>query len=813
MKSNLEQLLIRQSKWILLTFIVLGIVSAYFAQRFRIDASADTLLVKDNQLYIQSQVMNQKFSPDEFILVAYQPKDHEVFSDKTFQQLEQLSDAFAALPRVKSVTNILNVPLLSNATSLSADLNPEQYSWQSQKYSAQQMQQVFNKHPLFTDLLVNQAQTATAIQIVFKKNSQLVDIQNQIIDIQKNALESELSEQQQKKISQLKAQADPIEQKLKKQRKQEIDRIYEITEEYQQDADFYLGGAYVLGQQMIDIIKRDLLLFGSAIGGAIVVMLFILFRRIRWVVLPVVSCGLSVLLTVGIFGLLDLRTTVISSNFIALQLILTLAVMIHLIVEYRQLAVKNKQDSQSQLLEKTLKNKFKPCLYAGLTTSVGFGSLLFSGIQPVVSFGWMMIVAMVISILVSLLLFPAFLSVLSHKDESGENRFTQWIIKGFTTLSLNYTKSIGVLSVVLVVVSIVGITRLDVENSFLNYFKESTQVRQELTFIDQEFGGSTPMDVVYTIPTEQRDKDLVLTAEAIQSLQKVQAVLTSFEAMGNVTSVYNFTELAMAINENKPLTEYELTAIYTLVDKSLKDKLLGAYFDPETNQLRISTRIKDSTAEFNRAEFLDDLNADMQAIGVDRQDYLVTNLFVLYQDILQRLFKSQIMTLGLVFIALFLVLLAIFRSIRIALIAVIPNILTTLTILGVMGLLGIPLDLMTITISAIAMGIAVDDTIHFIHRYLEASRNTDTGDSLGAKNSLGAKHATGAEQAIKNTFNSVGYALLFTTTIITIGFALLSFSDFVPSILFGLLTGLAMLMALLTDSTLLPVLLRRFVKH
>ncbi|WP_040522057.1 MMPL family transporter [Aliiglaciecola lipolytica] len=795
MKTNFAQLLIRQSKWILLFFVVLAVVAAYFAQRFRIDASADTLLVKDNKMYIETQVMNQKFSPDEFILVAYEPKQHELFSDKTFTHIQELSNAFSALPRVKTVTHILNVPLLSNASSLGSDLDPDNYSWESQRYSNQEMQKVFSEHPLFEDLLVNQDQTATAIQVVFKKNQQLEDIQTQIVEIQKNALERDLTDEEQEKISQLKEQADPIDQELKVQRKQEIDKIYEITDKYQQEANFYLGGAFVLGQQMIDIIKRDLMLFGSAIGGAIVVMLFVLFRRMRWVVLPVVSCGLSVLLTVGIFGLLDLRTTVISSNFIALQLILTLAVMIHLIVEYRQLAVKYDQDSQAELLERTLNNKFKPCLYAGLTTSVGFGSLIFSGIQPVVSFGWMMIVAMIISILVSLLLFPAFLSVLSHKDESGANTVTKAIIKGFTSASLNYPKVITLSGVVIVGISIVGILRLDVENSFLNYFKDSTKVHKELTFIDQEFGGSTPMDVVYTVPGEQKDKQLVLTAETVQTLQKIQAVLHSYEAMGNVTSVFNFTELAMLINDGKPLTEYELTAIYTMLDESLKDSLLGAYFDPNTHQLRISTRIQDSTPDFNRAEFLENLKADMQTIGVEKQDYVLTNLFVLYQDILQRLFKSQIMTLGLVFVALFLVLLAIFRSIRIALVAVVPNILTTFTILGVMGLLGIPLDLMTITISAIAMGIAVDDTIHFIHRYLESQQNSEPSE------------------AIKDTFNSVGYALLFTTTIITIGFALLSFSDFVPSVLFGLLTGLAMLMALLTDSTLLPVLLKRFVKR
>ncbi|WJG11346.1 MMPL family transporter [Aliiglaciecola sp. LCG003] len=786
-------MVIRHAKLILVLFTILAVASIYFAQRFKIDASAETLLLKNNKMYIQTQVMNKRFSPDEFILVAYQPKQHDVFSETTFNDLQSLSKAFAALPRVKSVTHILNVPLLGNASELSPNVDADNFTWLNQQYSPQKMQQLFDQHPLFTDLLVNKDQTATALQIVFKKDAALSKINDQIIEIQQLALDKELTDEQQAQIEQLKTQADPIEQQLKQQRQQEIDKIYQITEEYESRANFYLGGAYVLGQQMIEIITQDLLFFGSAIGAAIVIMLFLLFQRLRWVVLPVLACSLSVLITIGIFGLLDLRTTVISSNFVALQLILTLAVVIHLIVEYRQLALKNKQDSQAVLLEKTLNSKFKPCLYAGLTTSVGFASLIFSGIQPVVSFGWMMIVAMTISILVSLLLFPAFMTLLQHKQEKVATSITTWMVKRFTAISLGYSKSIFAAAAVIAVISVLGILRLDVENSFLNYFKESTKVRQELTFIDQEFGGSTPLDLVFSIPKQQQDKQLVLSAETVQTLQKIHAVLSSYEATGNITSVFNFTELAMKINNNKPLTEYELTVIYTLLDDSLKDKLLGAYFDPDTHQLRVSTRIQDSTPEFNRAEFLETLRADMQAINVKEDQYSLTNLFVLYQDILQRLFSSQILTLGLVYIGLFAVLFFIFKSFTVALIAVTPNILTTLIILGVMGWLNIPLDLMTITISAIAMGIAVDDTIHFVHRYLEESPHQDP------------------EQAVRNTFDSVGYALLYTTLIIAIGFALLSFSDFVPSILFGLLTGLAMLIALLTDSTLLPALLKRFV--
>ncbi|MGY0636452.1 MAG: efflux RND transporter permease subunit [Paraglaciecola chathamensis] len=804
MSRFLADFIIRHAKLILLAFAILGGLAAWSAQQFKIDASADTLLIKNNKLFVETQVVNERFSPQEFILVAYKPKNHALFSQRTFNDIQQISSELTALPRVGEVTNILNVPLLTLTDELDPNLEPDQLTWQANRYSAEKMREVFTDHPLFTDLLVNQDQTATAMQIVFKPNKELLDIQSQIIAIQKKILDNEdgeLSEQDEQKIEALKTKAQPIEEKLKETRQQEIKQIYQIIKPYKDDSDLYLGGAYVLGQQMIDIIQSDLTIFGSAIGLAICVILFLLFRKIRWVILPLLCCGLSVILTVGLFGLLDLRATVISSNFIALQLILTLAVVVHLIVEFRQREEADDEASQQALLRQTFINKFKPCLYAGITTSVGFASLIFSGIQPVVSFGWMMIVAMGVSICVSLLLFPAVLASFKRKGDSHESRFSRYIVSSISGFTLKFPTFIVLTTLVVGGGAIFGILKLDVENSFLNYFKESTQVRTELEFIDQEFGGSTPLDLIYTIPEDERPDDLVMSAKTIQTLQKIQHVMRQYDATGNITSVVNFTELAKKINQGKPLTEYELTVIYKLLDESLTDQLLGAYFNPENNQLRISTRIQDSTENFNRAEFLETFRSDLDMLDISPDSYSLTNLFVLYQDILQRLFASQIMTLGLVFCALFVVLLVIFRSIKVALIAVLPNILTTLVILGVMGWLSIPLDLMTITISAIAMGIAVDDTIHFVHRYLE---------ELNGRNS---HNDADNQAAIDKTFKSVGYALIYTTTIIAIGFSLLSFSDFVPSILFGLLTSLAMLLAFITDTTLLPVLLKKFVKR
>ncbi|WP_233520570.1 efflux RND transporter permease subunit [Flocculibacter collagenilyticus] len=793
--SGVAKFITQHAIIIIALFVIVTSVLGWFIQQFKLDASADTLLIKNNPLYVQTQVMNQRFSPQEFILVAFEPKSGNVFSESTFEHIQQMSQAFSQLERVESVTNILNVPLLLNMQTLDPNLKAEEWTWQSKRYSPEVMKNTFDKHPLYTDLLVNEQQTATAIQIVFKADSALTELNNKITNIQKTVLTDELTAQQQADIDQLKRQAQPLEDKLQQQRWQEIDQIETIVKQHHDTGNVYLGGAHVLGYQLIKIIQSDLVIFGSAIGGVICLILFALFRRWRWVFIPIVCCGVSVAMTMGMFGMLGMRTTVISSNFIALQLILTLAIVIHLLVEFRQLAQQHPNAEQGELVAQTFNNKIKPCFYAGLTTSVGFGSLIFSNIQPVVTFGWMMIVAMVISISVSLLLFPALLSMFKRKEVTAPNSAFNAMLSGMANIANNHKGVIVALSVVVVVVSALGTLKLSVENSFLNYFKDTTQVRQELDFIDKQFGGSTPLDIVYTIPNPAEEKNLVVTAETIQTLQKIQHVLKQYDATGNVTSVVNFTELAKKINDGKPLTEYELTAVYHLLDDSLKDKLLGAYFIAEQDQLRISARVKDSTENLNRTEFLATLKQDIEGLGITKDSYSVTNLFVLYQDILQRLFNSQILTLGLVYIVLGIVLLLIFKSIKVALIALIPNIICTLVILGVMGWFNIALDLMTITIAAIAMGIAVDDTIHFVHRYLEEN-----------------KHQNQSNESVNNTFNSVGYALLYTTLIITCGFGLLALSDFVPSILFGMLTGLAMLVALITDLTLLPALLGKFVK-
>ncbi|WP_049724004.1 efflux RND transporter permease subunit [Gilvimarinus polysaccharolyticus] len=795
MNKRVARFLVEHHKLVLIAFTIITAALGYQALNFKIDASADTLLTKGNKLYLQTQVVNERFSPQEFLLIAYQPKDHKVLSQKTFNNIAKLSAQLEQIERVESVRSILNVPLLSLAKGgLSADSGAKKWTIEQSNFSPSVLKEVFTDHPIFEDLVINKAQTATALQVLFKPNKQLSDIDSKITALQEKALEHELSDNDQETLQTLQTKAAPLLRTLTQQRNQEIAKIRELIKPYEAESKIYLGGAHVLGYQLINIIKNDLSIFGGAIAGMICLVLFVIFGKTRWVLIPVLCCLSSVICTVGLFGLLGFKATVISSNFIALQLILTLAIVVHLIVQYREYSNANPEWQQKQLVIETFARKVQPCFYAGITTSIGFASLVFTDIQPVISFGWMMIIAMTLSISVSLLLFPATLSLLKREQPGKRSRWANKLLQANASWIQKHPRWPILTSLMVLAIGCSGLFFLSVENSFINYFRDSTKVHQELSFIDQEFGGSTPLQLVYTLPEKPANTDLEFTARDIQTLQLIQAALERHKGVGDTLSVVNFTQLAQQINDAKPLTEYELNAVYWSMDESLKNDLLGSYFNKEERQVRISTRIQDTTEGLNRADLLAGIHADMEKLAIPQDRYQLTDLFVLYQNILDKLFRSQILALGIVYVLLLLSFWALFRSFKIALIGITPNILTTIAVLGFMGWMAIPLDLMTITIASIAMGIAVDDTIHYIHRYREELTN---GDSA---------------HALERTHMSVGYALLYTTTIITLGFLLLVFSDFVPSVQFGLLTSLAMLIALLSDLTLLPVLLKRFIE-
>lgn len=385
--------------------------------------------------------------------------------------------------------------------------------------------------------------------------------------------------------------------------------------------------------------------------------------------------------------------------------------------------------------------------------------------NDLVIFGWMMITAMSVSIVVSLILIPVLFELQPREKVRKDWSVLVALVKGFRALVLKFQALVIMLCLLILGVGVSGAMQLSVENSFINYFKASTQIYQELAYIDQEFGGTTALDLIYTLPDQITDPDIVMSAESVLNMQRIQNRLNRYDATGRILSPVNMTDLARLVNNDRPLTEYELTALYWMMDESFRDDLTGSFFDEDNNQVRFNIWVEDLTEGLNRAELLQSVKNDMAELGVEDSDYQLTNLSML-----------------------------IFKSLTVARVAIAPNLLSTAAIFGVMGWVGLPLDLMTITIAAIVMGIAVDDTIHYVHRYL--AELNKSGD---------------AAEAVTRSHATVGMAMLYISVLIGAGFSLLAFSDFIPNVIFGLLTALAMLLALLADLCLLPLLLSRFV--
>lgn len=776
-------------------FIFLISTLAWQAKYFEIDASADTLLVDNNKHYILSQLADQRYGSEEFILIAFKPNNTALFSASNLNTLVDIADKIEQLPRVKQVNSIANMPIFSAADNVSADV--ANLTWEKQKFDEQTLSLSLKKHPLYEGLLINQAQTALSLQVVFNSQADIEAVNNDIIAIKQHLLNRDLTKRELNSLAQLKKQQQKLNKQLEQTRINEIEKIRTILAPYKKVGSFYLGGNNLLSYELIQIIQSDLVLFGSLIFIVIIMLLWFLFRQLSWVLLPIVCCATSVVMTVGLLAALNFKVTVISANVFALQIILSLAMIIHLIVHYQELVLKHSHWSHQQLVLATIKEKIKPCFYAGLTTTIGFGSLIFSGVQPVISFGWMMVVAMLVSFIVSLVFFPALLLAIFNKQAFvKQHKKIENGMSATASFVKARPKSIIFTSLLLTLVGILGCFNLSAENSFLNYFSESTDVRKELSFIDQEFGGSTPFDLLLDIPDEQIKSGLVISASTVQTITAIQNMLAKQQAIGAITSIADFTKIAQVVNA-KPLTEYELTALYKSLDTELQQALFGAYFAEKKQQIRISMRVQDSTQDLNRADLLAKIHQELANIGIPKQQYTLTGLFILYQDVLSRLVDSQLLTILIVYAAMAVTLMIIFSSIKVAWIALVPNIITTSVIMGILGIFAIPLDLMTITIAAVAMGISMDDTIHYIHRYLAELKREPNNEKAW----------------VKRTNLSVGYALIYTTTVIVIGFGSLIFSNFVPSMLFGLLTSIAMVVALLTDITTLPVLLKKYINN
>ncbi|UCC99451.1 MAG: MMPL family transporter [Phycisphaerales bacterium] len=795
------------------------------ARGFRLDASAETLLLEHDEDLQYTRLISSRYGQGDFLVLTYTPRG-DLFSEGSLAALARLRDDLLSLKRISSVVSILDIPLLKNPPVSFKQLNADLPTLESPAIDKELARAELRDSPFTQNLLLSPDLQTTALLINLSGHDVYRNMVERRNELQRKKSSGVLTSAEYAELKLIGEQVREQRDQMRRQSHEDILAIRAIMDRNRVDAELFLGGVSMIADDMITFIKNDLKVFGVGVLVFLILMLGGIFRRIRWIGLPILCCVVSVVCMIGLLGWFGWEVTVISANFISLQLIITLAIAIHLIVRYRELLSRQPETPNRRLILDTAVLKLKPCVYAVLTTIVGFASLVLCDILPVITFGWMMIAGLIVSLIVTFLLFPAVLVLLPKESPPSQKAGRV----SLTSFLAGLTEAQGLLivafSAVILVASLIGISKLQVENCFIDYFDKDTEIYQGMKVIDQRLGGTTPLDVIVEFaesepPSEavppaadgddvfdefdefdeaESDEKYWFTAEKMSRVKAVHHYLDSLPETGKVLSLATMMSIAQKLNDGRPLDSLELALLYSEAPERIKTLLIRPFVSVEHNQVRFWVRVRDSEKTLRRNELLKRIRADLAGnLELDPAHVHLAGLLVLYNNMLQSLFGSQILTLGLTAALLTGMFLTLFRSLKIALVAMVPNMLPILLVLGVMGWLNIPLDMMTITIAAIGLGIAVDDTIHYIHRFKDEFRK----DQMYVR-------------TMHRCHGSIGHAMYYTSATIVIGFSILALSNFTPSVYFGLLTGLAMTVALLAALTLLPqmlILTRAFGKE
>jgi len=806
--------------------------AAYWAQGFKLDASADSLILEDDEDLRYYRGVLARYGSDEFLVVAYSPHG-DLMSDQVLTDIGELRDELAALEGVKSVTTLLDVPLMDSPRVTLSEIRQEQRTLETPGTDRELARKELTTSPLYRNLVVSPDGRTTAMQVNLHRDEQygrLLDTREALrLEQSQRTLSPEESSELQAVSADFKAYAA----RLQDQRQAAIASVRAVLDRHRDLAEIHLGGVPMIASDMIDYVRNDIRVFGIGVALFLIGLLAVAFKRLRWILIPLLICAAAALGMVGFLGLIDWRVTVVSSNFISLMLITALALTVHMVVRYLELQTLNPQGEQRTLVRETICSKFLPSLYTALTTQVAFASLIISGIRPVIDFGWMMVVGMGLAFILCFLLFPTSTvrltpdrPVFRHHDVTAAiTRSLAHVIKRFRTPTLGFYA-------LLVALSIAGLFRLTVENRFIDYFKDSTEIYRGMLLIDRQLGGTTPLDVIIDpdrtflemIAEEDGAEEEITSADEFEDdplyedalsedessgisgdsywfnmfqlavADQVHAYLEGLPETGKVLSISTTMALVTLLNNDEPLDNLTLAVLYQRLPENIRTTLFTPYMSDDGNQLRFFARVIDSDPDLQRDELIKRIREDLVArLGLEETQVRLSGMLVLYNNVLQSLFRSQILTLVVVFLAIGAMLLILFRNRMLAAIGIVPTLVAATVILGTMGWLGIPLDIMTITIAAISIGIGVDNTIHYTHRVREEFA-TD-GDYWAA---------------VERSHGSVGRAIYYTSITVTLGFSILVLSNFIPTIYFGLLTGLAMLIALIANLTLLPLLIVQF---
>ena len=790
-------------------FIIIGF-SLYFSKNFNLDASSDALLLEGDKDLKYLREINSRYGSKDYLVLTYSPVS-SFEEEETILNLQLLKSKIEKLSWVESVITVIDVPLLqSSDETLMERLKNYKTLAHPEIDKKRGFKEILNS-PIYQDYVISKDGKTSGIVVYLKEDKRLKEYIKIKDKFYNQSLINSPSKAEKEKYKLFFKEYENYKNLYNLRNHQNINEIREVISKYGENAKIHLGGIPMIADDMMTYIKNDITVFGLGVFLFIIITLWLVFRNLKWVVMPLLGCAVSVIIMTGLLGFLGWKVTVISSNFIALMLILNMAMNIHVTVRFLQLKKEFQNLTNNEAVLEATKKMFMPILYTVLTTICAFLSLIFSGIKPIIDFGWMMTLGLTVSIIVTFSLLPSLLSIFaSNEDISVKDTEKSKIINAFSSFAKGNTKLIFSSSIIILILSIYGISKLEVENSFINYFDQETEIYKGMKKIDDELGGTTPLDIILKFPVktegiEKTDDDEFsewdedqeenkstywFTRNKIDKILAVHDYLDSLPEIGKVLSFGSIIRVAEDLNKQE-LQSLEIAVLYSKIPLEIKRDIITPYISVENDEARISVRIKDSIEDLRRNDLIKKINNELNTkLGLSTDEYKLAGVLILFNNLLQSLFKSQILTLGVVMLGISIMFFILFRNFILSIIGVVPNFIAAFFILGIIGMLGIPLDMMTITIAAITIGIAVDNSIHYIYRFKEEF-----------------KKIKNYKLTLDRCHNTVGIAILNTSITIVFGFSILILSNFIPTIYFGFFTGVAMLLALISVLTLLPKLI------
>ncbi len=824
-------LIIKRPLWVLITVFGLTLTALMGLPNFKLDASSDALTLEHDDSLDYLREINQRYQHGDFLVVTFTPKA-DLFSDEALATLKNFRADLAKVQGVQSVYSMIDVPLIYSPMRTLAEQQKSPRTLFTPGVDPEAAKQEFLTSPLYRNMLLSPDGKTTALLLNLDVNNQFIEMVRRRDALRTQRDQQALTKAESNELEVLSRTFLEYRTAVAASDKARVEIVRQIAAEYRPKADIFLGGVSMITADMLTYIKNDLVVFGCALIIFLVAVLGLIFRQWRFVVLTLSTCLITVALMLGWLSWIDWRLTVISSNFVALLLIMSFAFTIYVVVRYRELHAKHPHFTQAELVMTTAQLMVEPCFFSALTTIAAFMSLVMSGIRPVIDFGWMMTIGLVVAFILSFVIVPAGLMLLPKGKPQYSTDKSARLTLPFARLAEFHGGKILLLTAVLVVVSIYGLSKLVVENRFIDYFHSSSEIHKGLTVIDTQLGGTATLDIVLDAPkttteaaapaADPEDPFAETTTQAptpaddpfaepatesttaappsywytksgLEQIKSLHDYLETLPEVGKVQSLATSYQLAKDINGGA-LSNFELGVMRKSLPLDIQNFLITPYLSDEKQQTRISLRVKETTPNLKRAELVERIKQHaIHTIGFAPEQVHFTGVLVLYNNMLQSLFDSQIATIFVVFISIMLMMLLLFRSISIALIAILPNILAAGMVLGAMGLVGIPLDMMTTTIAAIVVGVGVDQAIQYFYRFKE--------EFAACGNYIEAMH---------RSHGSIGRAMYYSSATIIIGFCILAFSQFIPTIYFGVLTAFAMFTAIIGTLTLLPKLILVF---